>query len=80
MSGWTCPNEIDGMCQKVKGFVCTPGMKGCVLYGKVNRKSEDSVSDPDSLDETIHRKANEGPAGKWDAGTIRDLYSTRRHP
>lgn len=36
MSGsWGCPHEVDGICQKVNGAYCKPGMRGCVLAGKV---------------------------------------------
>lgn len=76
MSGWTCPNEIDGMCMKVRGFACTPGMKGCVLYGKVERKSSEEIRT--LAEEEIIQKSTEGPAGSWDEETIRQLYGTRR--
>lgn len=35
MSSWSCPREVDGLCDKVGGAYCKPGMKGCVLAGKV---------------------------------------------
>ena len=35
MSSWGCPHEIDGLCDKLKGAYCRPGMRGCVLAGKV---------------------------------------------
>lgn len=36
MSGsWGCPHEFDGLCQRVNGAICEPGMRGCVLDGKV---------------------------------------------
>jgi hypothetical protein len=32
MSGsWGCPHEVDGLCQRVSGAICEPGMRGCVL-------------------------------------------------
>jgi len=34
MSGWGCPHEIRGMCQRVRGRHCDPGMKGCILHGR----------------------------------------------
>ena len=34
MSGWGCPHEIDGVCTKVNGLPCDPGMKGCELAGR----------------------------------------------
>ncbi len=35
MSAWSCPHDLDGVCQKVAGARCDPGMRGCVLHGKV---------------------------------------------
>jgi len=34
MSGWGCPHEINGECQRLKGRPCDPGMRGCVLHGR----------------------------------------------
>ena len=31
---WGCPYEDNGICQRVKGVPCEPGMKGCTLYGR----------------------------------------------
>lgn len=36
MSGWGCPHEVDGLCQRVNGALCEPGMRGCVIDGKVS--------------------------------------------
>ncbi len=35
MSSWSCPHEVDGTCNRVAGAYCRPGMKGCILVGKV---------------------------------------------
>ena len=35
MSGWSCKFEVNGICERVDGAYCRPGMKGCILYGKV---------------------------------------------
>lgn len=35
MSAWSCPHDLAGVCQKVSGARCDPGMRGCVLHGKV---------------------------------------------
>lgn len=35
MSSWSCRHEVNGICQKVAGAYCRPGMKGCILVGKV---------------------------------------------
>jgi hypothetical protein len=34
MSGWGCPHEVDGKCQRVLNKPCDIGMKGCVLFGR----------------------------------------------
>jgi hypothetical protein len=44
MSGWNCPNEINGECQHVPGKACDPGMKGCVLFGKYRFANADKNS------------------------------------
>ena len=35
MSSWSCQYEATGLCKKLDGAYCRPGMKGCVLVGKV---------------------------------------------
>jgi hypothetical protein len=35
MSSFSCPHQVNELCQKVKGAYCRPGMRGCVLCGKV---------------------------------------------
>lgn len=35
MSGWGCPHEVGNKCTLIKNLPCDPGMKGCVLHGKV---------------------------------------------
>ena len=32
---WGCPHEDDGLCKRLNGAYCDPGMRGCVLQGKV---------------------------------------------
>ncbi len=41
MSSWNCRHEVNGICQRVDGAYCRPGMQGCILVGKV--KFEDGV-------------------------------------
>ena len=41
MSSWSCPHDLNGVCQLVSGAACDPGMRGCVLHGKVRFASED---------------------------------------
>jgi len=45
MSGWGCPHEVDGKCQKVLNKLCDIGMKGCVLAGRF-RFADDSKNRP----------------------------------
>lgn len=41
MSGaWSCPHDANGICQRVQGAVCDPGMRGCELEGKVRFANE----------------------------------------
>jgi hypothetical protein len=35
MGSFGCPHEVDGLCQRVNGACCVPGMLGCILHGKV---------------------------------------------
>lgn len=46
MSGWGCPHEVKGQCQRVKGLACNPGMKGCVLFGRFVWSSEEKNRPP----------------------------------
>lgn len=41
MSAWSCPHDLDGVCQRVLGARCEPGMRGCELEGKVRFARED---------------------------------------
>ena len=40
MSSWSCPHDLNGVCQWVQGAACDPGMRGCVLHGKVRFANE----------------------------------------
>lgn len=42
MNTWSCPNDLDGVCQRVRGARCDPGMRGCVLHGRF-RFAKDEV-------------------------------------
>jgi hypothetical protein len=35
MSSWSCPHQVHDLCQKLGGAYCRPGMRGCVIAGKV---------------------------------------------
>ncbi len=43
MGSWSCPHDLDGVCQLVKGARCDPGMRGCILYGRY-RFLQDEIS------------------------------------
>jgi len=45
MSSWSCPHDVNGICQRVQGAACDPGMRGCVLEGKV-RFARDEMNLP----------------------------------
>ncbi len=40
MSGWGCPHELNEQCKRLKR-PCRPGLKGCILYGKVTLREEE---------------------------------------
>jgi hypothetical protein len=44
-SAWGCPHDLNGVCQNVLGAVCAPGMRGCVMEGKV-RFAQDEMNLP----------------------------------
>ncbi|KAA3652492.1 MAG: hypothetical protein DWQ11_11465 [Proteobacteria bacterium] len=44
-SAWSCPHDLDGICQRVRGARCSPGMRGCELEGKV-RFARDEMNLP----------------------------------
>lgn len=60
MSGWGCPYEVEGKCQKVLNQPCDIGMKGCVLAGRFRfadpsknrerKKAQDETPPPSSGD------------------------------
>jgi hypothetical protein len=41
MSSWSCPHDTDGVCQRVLGARCDPGMRGCVLHGRFRFAQDD---------------------------------------
>ncbi|MDQ7989306.1 MAG: hypothetical protein REI09_06695 [Candidatus Dactylopiibacterium sp.] len=34
-AAWGCPHDVEGVCQRVRGARCSPGMRGCELEGRV---------------------------------------------
>lgn len=59
MSGWGCVHEVNGVCSRVAGRPCDPGMKGCVLAGRFRFSNETKNRPP--------RRSETAPAD--DAGT-----------
>ena len=45
MSGWGCPHEVNGKCQRLNNLPCDIGMKGCVLFGRF-RFADESKNRP----------------------------------
>lgn len=45
MSSWSCPHDLNGICQLVQGAACDPGMRGCVLHGKVRFASAEKQAE-----------------------------------
>ena len=45
MSSWSCPHDIDNVCQRVKGARCDPGMRGCILHGRFRFARDDEGVD-----------------------------------
>jgi hypothetical protein len=52
--GWTCPHDVDGICDIIKKE-CDPGEKGCVLYGRVKFSNEGNLSN-EAFEKRIQRK------------------------
>ena len=48
---WGCPHEIKGLCHKLGGRTCDPGMKGCVLYGRY------VFANPGKNERILHKQA-----------------------
>ncbi len=64
MSGWGCPNEVQGKCLRVKGRACDPGMKGCVLHGRFVFSNPDKNPKPKPLTSPTERPTVEKATGK----------------
>lgn len=58
MSGWGCPHEIKGKCDKVGGNKdCEPGMKGCIMHGRFRFASPEK-----NAPESVVRRLREAEA------------------
>ncbi len=71
MTAWSCPHDLDGVCQRVQGAVCDPGMRGCVLEGKVRFASEER---------NLRRKPVKAANGKGEDGRKAPAPPRRRLP
>ena len=58
MTGWGCPHEAKGRCDKVKGMECSPGMKGCILYGRFRFASPEKNA-PESVRKRLREDGQE---------------------
>jgi len=67
MSGWGCPHEVDGKCQKVLNKTCDIGMKGCVLAGRF-RFADDSKNRPKKEQSGAPPQDGTAPAGDGEQG------------
>ncbi|HLN24634.1 MAG TPA: hypothetical protein VK558_11685 [Patescibacteria group bacterium] len=69
MSGWGCPHEDKGVCTRLNGLACDPGMKGCILHGRFRFANEaknrpppgQKATDTDSENLTIPAPAPRRP-------------------
>ncbi len=68
--GWSCPHLEGKMCLKVKNHLCVPGMKGCVLRGKVTLLDQEPSSGSHPRGES-----GEGSSSSLDEERIRHLYN-----
>jgi hypothetical protein len=62
VSSWNCRHEVNGICQKVDGAYCRPGMKGCILVGKVT--FQDGVVPAPVWPPSAARTGQEPPPGE----------------
>ncbi|HJT23654.1 MAG TPA: hypothetical protein VJ873_03710 [bacterium] len=61
MSTWSCPHQTaDYYCQRVKTG-CVPGMKGCILRGKVRFAGEDEIAKKIEAELKNSRKGDKAP-------------------
>lgn len=75
MSTWSCPHEINGVCQLVRGAQCDPGMRGCTLHGRyVFAKDEKGVKRKPVLSPV------EGPVRSTVEGPVRNTVEGPADP
>lgn len=75
MSGaWSCPHDYNGICQRVQGAYCDPGMRGCELEGKVR------FANPEQNAPRKPVKASTEPEHNKPSGTTQKAPPRRRLP
>lgn len=57
---WGCPHDVEGICQRVLGAKCDPGMRGCELEGKV-RFARDEMNLPRAPQKAAKSSASKAP-------------------
>lgn len=57
---WGCPHDLDGVCQRVLGARCDPGMRGCELEGKV-RFAHDEMNLPRKPQKAVPKEPEKQP-------------------
>jgi hypothetical protein len=69
MSSWGCPHEVEGVCQRVRGAGCDPGMLGCVVQGKV-----ETLGEPRGARRPVRVEADAGPGERKGRGPVEDAH------
>jgi hypothetical protein len=64
MGSWSCPHEVNGVCQKVNNLPCEPGMRGCVLCGRYvfSNPAKNKPAEPDAR--KVVEDSGEGPSSR----------------
>ncbi len=75
MSGWGCPHDLNGKCQRVPGRDCDIGMKGCVLFGRFTFADESKNAWRQKKEERSRRES--APDGSDAAGDLQGRNSSR---
>lgn len=53
MGGWGCPHEVNEFCKRLKG-PCRPGLRGCILYGKVTLREPEAADQGETKPKGSH--------------------------
>jgi hypothetical protein len=63
VSGWGCPHDVNGSCNRVAGRPCDPGMKGCILAGRFRFSNESKNRPVKAAGATSPPRVDEGAEG-----------------